>query len=263
MPNKHPAFNQHSNCCLILCVILTYAGSYPYTIISRDLRWMTPEVTVSPLRWEGNGPASKLTRLLEQLLDSTTGIHLKQTGRRSHISHRPDPAAAEDRVKASVTAPITLNTLYSGSQWPYITSVWSWLDNGPRVLLCVHVSWPRSPRASFKEVFLGEHSNTGRRHRCGLTCTVLWPACSTVFTRTSPLQSLLWRIWSLDSELSLGWSSKPHDNVEESDSCNSPTSCTDTWWLKTPRVHVSVHFLFQTIYEVLMPHLSVLFFNFI
>lgn len=169
MPNKHPAFNQHSNCCLILCVILTYAGSYPYTIISRDLRWMTPEVTVSPLRWEGNGPASKLTRLLEQLLDSTTGIHLKQTGRRrrSHISHRPDPAAAEDRVKASVTAPITLNTLYSGSQWPYITSVWSWLDNGPRVFLCVHVSRPRSPRASFKEVFLGEHSNTGRRHVFG------------------------------------------------------------------------------------------------
>lgn len=60
--------------------------------------------------------------------------------RRSHTSHRPDPAAAEDKVKASVSAPITLNTLYGGSQWPYITSVWSWLDNGPCMFLCVYTS---------------------------------------------------------------------------------------------------------------------------
>lgn len=48
---------------------------------------MTPEVTVSSLRWEGNGPASKLTRLLEQLLDSTAGIHLRAGQEEEEVPH--------------------------------------------------------------------------------------------------------------------------------------------------------------------------------
>lgn len=108
--------------------------------------------------------------------------------RRSHTSHRPDPAAAEDKVKESVTAPITLNTLYSGSQWPYITSVWSWLDNGSCTFLCVHIS--RSPKQAWVRVqalqsrmYLCRKNSTNTQClgiRCGLTYMVLWPACSAV-----------------------------------------------------------------------------------
>lgn len=80
--------------------------------------------------------------------------------RRSHTSQRPDPAAAEDKVKASVTAPITLNTLYSGSQWPYITSVWSWLDNDPCMFLCAHIS------CSLKQAWVKVQALQSRMYLC-------------------------------------------------------------------------------------------------
>lgn len=104
---------------------------------------MTPEVAISlgwggramglPPSWHGCWSSSWIAPL-------GSISEPVERRRRSRTSHRPDPAAAEDKVKASVSAPITLNTLYSGSQWPYITSVWSWLDNGPCMFLCVYTS---------------------------------------------------------------------------------------------------------------------------
>lgn len=98
--------------------------------------------------------------------------------RRFPISHRPDPAAAEDKVKASVTAPITLNTLYSGSQWPYITSVWSWLDNGPPMFLCArpHRNTAESKSKRFLQGRIsGEGAQTRYIYRWHLCSALMWP----------------------------------------------------------------------------------------
>lgn len=129
--------------------------------------------------------------------------------RRFPISHRPDPAAAEDKVKASVTAPITLNTLYSGSQWPYITSVWSWLDNGPRMFLCARASpehgWIKVQALPSRTYFWRRSTNALRLE--DLCPALMWPRMH------SPVTCTL----------------KAPDNVKESD---LSWCISEIWWLK-------------------------------
>lgn len=53
------------------------------------------------------------------------GIYLAQSREEKEVQRlsQSDPTTAAYKVKASVTAPIILNTLYTSFQWPYIPSM--------------------------------------------------------------------------------------------------------------------------------------------
>lgn len=85
--------------------------------------------------------------------------------RRSNIFHSQEPTTAVDKVKQSVTTPIILNTLYSSSQWPYITVITWWWS------MCVSVC-TRAQMAGilFVHQLTGTHWHHSSNIDCLLSC---------------------------------------------------------------------------------------------